>query len=356
MTAAPTRSGGSRRHTTTVTLTGTGVPLPAPGRAGAGTLVRYGDIALQFDAGRGTVLRLAEAGVPPAALTAQFVTHVHSDHVVDLADVAMTRWIFQHLHPAEPLVVVAPEGTSARFARRMLDAYEDDIAFRMAEVLAGPPSIDLRPFAATTEPAVVWESEDSSVRVDAVSVRHEPVTDAVAYRVTTPTGVVVISGDTRVCHEVERLSAGVDLLVHEACRTTALADVIAGTEFEEIFSYHADTVPLGAMAERASVPHLVLTHLIPPPRNTAGADAFADDVRRGGYTGRITVGEDLTTVVIERDSADRRVRAHTQYVDGTSAVPPRTVRHRARGRLRLRDASAMAIGGMIGGGVFSVWE
>lgn len=35
---------------------------------------------------------------------------------------------------------------------------------------------------------------------------------------------------------------------------------------------------------------------------------------------------------------------------------PRTVRHqqRARGKLRLRDASAMAIGGMIGGGIFSV--
>ena len=38
------------------------------------------------------------------------------------------------------------------------------------------------------------------------------------------------------------------------------------------------------------------------------------------------------------------------------AYHPRTERHRAkgRGRLRLRDASAMAIGGMIGGGIFSV--
>jgi ribonuclease Z len=288
-------------YPTTVTLTGTGVPLPAPGRAGPGTLVRYGDIALQFDAGRATVLRLTEAGVPPSALTAQFVTHVHSDHVVDLADVAMTRWIFQHLSPADPLVVVAPEGTAARFARRMFDAYDDDIAFRMAEVLPAPPTIDLRPFAATTEPTIVWKSEDGNVCVEAVSVRHEPVTDAVAYRVTTPTGVVVISGDTRVCREVEQLSAGVDLLVHEACRTTAMADVIAGTEFEEIFSYHADTVPLGAMAERAAVPHLLLTHLIPPPRDATGANAFADDVRLGGYTGKVTVGEDLTTVVIELD-------------------------------------------------------
>jgi ribonuclease Z len=47
---------------TTVTLTGTGVPFPGPDRAGAGVLVRHGDVALQFDAGRGTVLRLTEAG------------------------------------------------------------------------------------------------------------------------------------------------------------------------------------------------------------------------------------------------------------------------------------------------------
>jgi len=73
---------------TSVTLTGTGIPLPMPGRAGAGTLVRCGDIALQFDAGRGTVIRLTEAGTAPSSLTAQFITHVHSDHLVDLADVA----------------------------------------------------------------------------------------------------------------------------------------------------------------------------------------------------------------------------------------------------------------------------
>ena len=107
--------------TTTVTLTGTGVPIPAPGRAGAGALVRCGDVALQFDAGRATTTRLVDAGVPPHALTALLLTHVHSDHVVDLADVVITRWIEQQLHPSGPLTIVAPEGATARFARRVLD-------------------------------------------------------------------------------------------------------------------------------------------------------------------------------------------------------------------------------------------
>ena len=49
--------------TTSVTLTGTGVPHRGAGiEPGPGALVRHGDVALQFDAGRGTVLRLTEAG------------------------------------------------------------------------------------------------------------------------------------------------------------------------------------------------------------------------------------------------------------------------------------------------------
>ena len=101
-----------------------------------------------------------------------------------------------------------------------------------------------------------------------MAVHHEPVPDAVASRVEAPDGAVVISGDTRVCGEVEQLAVGADLLVHEACRTSAMAPVIAGTVFETIFGYHADTAELGAMAARG-VPHVVLTHLVPPPATPA---------------------------------------------------------------------------------------
>jgi len=42
----------------------------------------------------------------------------------------------------------------------------------------------------------------------------------------------------------------------------------------------------------------VLTHLIPPPADEASEQAFADDVRQGGYTGPLTVGHDLFTIEI----------------------------------------------------------
>jgi ribonuclease BN (tRNA processing enzyme) len=53
-----------------------------------------------------------------------------------------------------------------------------------------------------------------------------------------------------------------------------------------IFSYHTDTVALGTMAQRAAVPHLVLTHLVPAPSTprTRGSTSPTSDgaAFRGG--------------------------------------------------------------------------
>src|SRR3546814_1188306 len=99
MGAAPTAAhraphhpeeGSTLRMTTEVILTGTGVPHPRPGRAGPGELVRYGDTALQFDAGRATASRLREAGTPPHTLSAVSPTPCHRNPDVGSHNVAKT--------------------------------------------------------------------------------------------------------------------------------------------------------------------------------------------------------------------------------------------------------------------------
>src|SRR5947207_5612349 len=86
-----------------VTLTGTqSGPSVFNGQAGAGTLVRYGDdsndcaaMKLQFDAGRGTNMRLSQIDVTPVQLNAIFFTHMHGDHTEGFADIMMLRWYFK---------------------------------------------------------------------------------------------------------------------------------------------------------------------------------------------------------------------------------------------------------------------
>lgn len=283
---------------TRVTLTGTGVPHAVPGRAGAGVLVQYKDVSLQFDAGRATVLRLIEAGVTPRDLSALFITHYHSDHVVDLVDVVLTRWVEQNVKKTGPLRIVVPEGHAVRFVGRMMDPYDDDLHVRQEHTGAEDLKIDITPFAPQPIPTEVWRSEDGEVVVEAVLVHHEPVEGAVAYRITTPDGSVVISGDTRVCDEVFSMASKSDLLIHEACRTQALAKFSKGTAFENIFDYHSDSIVLGEFAQKYNIKHLMLTHLIPSPVTEKDAQRFEADVRAGGYTGNLTVGADLHSVEI----------------------------------------------------------
>ena len=282
--------------TTIVTVTGTGTPLPDPNRAGAGTHVQFGDVRLQFDAGRMTLNRLTQMQVQPRELTAVFLTHYHSDHLTGLSDLLLTHWVTDWEDEWSPVDVVAPHGPTTDFVERMFTIWDNDLAVR---ALHGGRSVQPKVvpigFDVPPEPTEIWTHGD--VRVVAGQVRHEPVQGAVGYRVETPDGVVVISGDTRVCDEMADLATGADVLVYEAMRTEL---VLARSPTRQyVREYHADTVEIGAQAEAIGVPTVMLTHLIPGPTTESEKQAFADDVRAGGYTGRLIVCDDLSSFTLD---------------------------------------------------------
>jgi ribonuclease Z len=284
--------------TTTVTITGTGVPHVSPGRAGPGVLVTYNKTQLQFDAGRATTLRLSEAGVPVHRLTALFITHHHSDHLTGLTDVLFTRWLERH-EKYQPLPVFAPNGPATHFLEHILDPWAADIDIRQSHVgRTDNPAPDIRGFDTPEGIFEVWRDDDSGVRVLATCVHHEPVMPAVAYRVETPDGAIVISGDTRVCEEVETLAKGARVLVHEAMRQHILRNFLDEMpHLAHLMAYHSDIHELGAMAQRINNPTLVLTHLIPAPAQTDEAEQeWVDDIRSSGFAGEVIVARDLATI------------------------------------------------------------
>ena len=59
---------------------------------GPASLVRAGGLALLVDCGSGVTQRLIEAGSQSAAIDALFLTHLHSDHLVDLYQLIVTSW------------------------------------------------------------------------------------------------------------------------------------------------------------------------------------------------------------------------------------------------------------------------
>ena len=76
-----------------VTLLGTGVGPPVNlNQLGASTLVQAGNISLLFDCGRGATERLTQVGIPLGSIHRLFLTHLHSDHVIQIPDLLLTGW------------------------------------------------------------------------------------------------------------------------------------------------------------------------------------------------------------------------------------------------------------------------
>ncbi len=317
-----------------VTLTGTqGGPSSFQGLAGSGTLVTYGDdandcrgVSLQFDAGRGTSMRLSQVGITPGEVNAVFITHVHSDHVDGLADLLQLRWMQQYKLPKIDVVCsadVAAAGhvmSCAKLVAHTADAYiqSGEIAQRRAEDKARPAGgpadlVNVRAFASSDAPQVVWSSGD--VRVTAVRSAH--VAGHASYRVDTPAGSVVIGGDagndtpappraSSTSAQVEALAKGAQVIVHSVIHPVMGPD--GGTGFPApIYHRQSTATDLGAMAERSGARHLMLTHLIPPlgaerqgpyrlPRGALTSADYEAAVRASGFAGGLTVGGDLSSV------------------------------------------------------------
>lgn len=320
-----------------VTLTGTmGGPPTFNGLGGPGTLVRYGDtgnncndVKMQFDAGRGTNMRLSQVGVPEWQLNAIFFTHMHTDHTEGFADILQLRWHFNAAGPKIDVIcssdIVSPLGftmSCKKFALHIADAFiqSGEIAQRLSEVkerlaAAGGPAdlTNVITFEPNNEPQVVWSSGD--VRVNAIRSTH--IVGHASYRVDTPAGSVVIGGDagndtfappraSSTSDQVEKLAKGADIIVHSTIHPNMGPDKDSGMP-PPLFYRQSTASDLGAMAKRTGAKYLVLTHLLPPVgaerhgpwKSPGGALTEADyrkAVQESGFSGNIVVGTDLASI------------------------------------------------------------
>src|SRR5439155_17053197 len=117
---------------TQIVLLGTGTPLPDPERSGPCTAIVVNGTPYLVDLGTGVVRRAAAArnkgvkALEPINLKIGFITHLHSDHTLGVADALLTPWVMGR---KEPFELYGPPGTRA-MAERILTAYEVDIKNR----------------------------------------------------------------------------------------------------------------------------------------------------------------------------------------------------------------------------------
>jgi ribonuclease Z len=284
-------------------------------------------VRLQFDAGRGTNMRLSQVGVSPGQLNAIFFTHMHSDHTEGFADIVQLRWQANSTGPKIDVVcssdAISPLGftiSCKKFVMHIGDAFlhSGEIAARRSDDKArlegGPAELtNVIAFEPKDEPQLVWSSGD--VKVSAIRSTH--MAGHASYRVDTPAGSVVIGGDagndavappraTSTSDQVEKLAKEADIIVHSTIHPVLGPD--KGNVMAPPIFYRQSTAPdLGAMAKRVGAKHLMLTHLGPPigaerqgPNKIPGGALTEADYRKtvqeSGFTGNIVVGTDLASI------------------------------------------------------------
>jgi ribonuclease BN (tRNA processing enzyme) len=307
-------------------------------RAGIATAVVVGDATYLVDCGHGVGTQFTRAGLPLRSLRAVFLTHLHSDHTIDLAALVLfglmsldvpERGPVRLLGPGDrgmlppfspraertPAILFAEDptpGTRAMFDS-LMRAHATDLADRMLDSLRPSPyrfvlpqdigiPADVgfhpndNPSPAGMAPFEVYR--DESVRVTATLVEHSPVAPAFAFRFDTASGSVTISGDTAPCDNLVRLAANTDLLLHEALDFDwarhgypGIDSSTAAAIVDHHRKAHSSPEQAGLIATKASAQSLALHHLVP---GTAGETVW--QAAKQTFTGPLHVPDDLAVL------------------------------------------------------------
>jgi ribonuclease Z len=282
----------ARAPAITITLLGTAPGPPVRiGRTGISTLVEAGGQRFLFDAGYGSLGGLVQSGRPMNAVTRVFLTHLHSDHIVDLPALLLLPWAAPPGR-AVPLEVWGPAGTRDML-RHLQQAFSYDIHVR--QDFASSKGIEVT--ARDISEGVVYDTD--GVKITAFLVDHGRVKPAYGYRVDHGGHSLALSGDTRPSDNLVAFSKGVDVLIHSAVNVDALRKLAPSERLlQSIVAHHTTADQAADVFRRAGPKVAVFSH-------AEGALDIVEQVRRS-YTGRVEAGEDLMVIEVGDDVTIRQ--------------------------------------------------
>ncbi|KAA2261597.1 MBL fold metallo-hydrolase [Solihabitans fulvus] len=218
----------------TITILGTASPYPRPDRPCSGYLLRAGDTTVWLDAGPGSLANLLRH-TRLERLSAIWLSHLHADHTADLIS-AYYALAFADLTVPAPIPVFAPPGLGERLAGFF---GRQDPSF-----LAGV--FDIRDLHDG------HRVEFDGLALTSRAVRHD--VEAYGLHARHRDATLVYSGDSGPCAELDELADGADVLLCEA-------DYPSPPAGEP--QVHHTPEDAGALARRAGVGRLIVTHLGP---------------------------------------------------------------------------------------------
>lgn len=259
------------------------------------SLLRMGGREIVVDCGLGVTRALCAQGMQLRDLSAVFVTHLHSDHYLELGPLVHTAWT---AGLATPVTVWGPEGL-ARYWDGFAGSMAADIDLRIAD--EGRP--DLRGLVTVRTLGEGDVPGLDGVGARAMRVLHPPLEDCFALSFEGEGKRVVFSGDTAHLPALADFARGADLLVHEAMLEAALPALVArvgnadGRLMAHLRRSHSSAADAARIAAAAGVGALALHHLIPSD-DPAWTEADWRAAVAPHWTGPLHVGRDGLVIAV----------------------------------------------------------
>ena len=264
-----------------------GPSLHVASRMPTASLLVIGGQVCVVDCGLGVTRSVVAAGVKLAEIDRVYITHLHSDHVLELGPLVHTAWTCGR---TRPLPVFGPAGTGAA-----MDAFFESMRFDIELRIEDEGRNDIRALVEITEYSE-GPVHGGDPEVAALRVLHPPVTDCFALRFDTDGWRVTFSSDTRKFPPLVEFARGSDLLVHEAMLAEGIETLVARTPNasrlrEHLIASHTVVEDAVEIAAAAEVRRLALHHLVPSDGPGAEPAAWQAAVK-GKLGGQVFVGED----------------------------------------------------------------
>ena len=252
-------------------------------------LIVYKDVPFVIDTGYGTTFKLREAGINLSRLKYIFITHLHSDHYLDLGPLLYNAWISGL---AEQVHIYAPAGITS-----LLNAYWESNQYDINTRIKDEGRPDIRKLATIHEIKEGILIAHSDFEISCFKNIHPPVDDSYAFKFKFGKKVIVFSGDTTYCPSLATFAAGADYLIHEIMYSPAVDEMAkrrpnATKLIASIKSHHTSAEDVGRIATAANVKNLVLNHFVPPDDKLLSDQVWIDAVS-SSFAGNIIVGRDL---------------------------------------------------------------
>ena len=176
-------------------LLGTGCPSVDYKRCGPANLISTKKTKILVDCGSGVTQRLHQAKVSSADIDALFLTHLHSDHVVDLYQLIISSW---HSYRIRPWKIYGPLGT-IKFVNSLMKIWKKERELRIDyEKRSSVKAFDLK----VREFNNYGKIKIKNLNIEYFEVDHKPVKYAYGFNFYNNNKKITISGDTRPCENL----------------------------------------------------------------------------------------------------------------------------------------------------------